>query len=242
MSAQTNESPQLGRFSPLRPFMRVQRYAQNNPRRYGFRVGLLSAGLGAVPMLLVCLPLIIASGDPLSFWPLYVSALLMVLILPAAGAWAGPRFVRWLTRKGAAIPGDADPSRQWAAQKLLRKGELSGDPETDRLARGLTGQAERANSPRFFVVMLLLSVLPFGFLVASELSRTGGLPPFLGGMLLFLIVIWGIAIPWAMRHRRKAREFQEAYDARYGGPEEERPRPEGHAEVHDTGSRTDSST
>lgn len=225
MSEKT-KARELGRFNPLRSFMRVQRYAQNSPRAYGFWVGLASAGVGVALIIGFCLPVILANGNPLGFWRVHLVALVMLLVVSAVGAWALSRFVRWVTKEGA-IPRDADPSRLWAAQRLWRTGKVSGDPETDRLARVIVAQANKGNSSRTLAVLVPLSAAPLGVLVVDEMLRGIPVNPFLGAILVFVLVVWAIALPLLLRQRRKGREFQEAYDARYGGFDEARNGPEG---------------
>ncbi|MBE3000645.1 hypothetical protein IDM40_18340 [Nocardiopsis sp. HNM0947] len=211
-------SPRMGRFNIVRQFMLLQRYGQNHPWTYMGRVTVAVTLYGAVLIGICAVPLFLFGNTTLAeAWP-WLLVLFGSLVLGGAfGAGVGLFMLKWTTKDGA-VPRDADPDTLRAAQRHLRKGVLSGDPETDRLARHLVPQARRGNSTKLLVVLFVVAAGPF--LVLQVLRHIGGDGDPLALVLgAFMVVAFAIAWPFARKRKRNSARFAEAHDAEYGPPE-----------------------
>ncbi|OKI23794.1 hypothetical protein A6A08_03270 [Nocardiopsis sp. TSRI0078] len=205
----------MGRFNPIRQFMLLQRYGQNHPGKYMLRVVLIVTVYGAALLALCFAPIAVFGDVPLSrIWPWMLGTLAGVAVCAALGAGIGVLMMRWTT-KAAKVPHDADPNTLRAAQRHLRRGELSGDPRVDRLARHLVPQSERANSNRFFALVGLVAGAPYVVFTGIQFSNGTG-QTFQLFLALFIIVAFAVAWPWARRHKRNAQKLRKAYEAEYG--------------------------
>lgn len=214
MTEKTN-TPRMSRFNPIRQFMLLQRYGQNHPWKYMLRVTLLVTVYGAALLALCFVPMALFGDTPLSqVWPWMLGALAGVAACAALGAGVGVLMLRWTTKESK-VPRDVDPDTLRAAQRHLRRGELSGDPRLDRLARYLAPQSERANSNRVFALFGLMAGVPYLVLTGIRFMNGTG-DAFQLFMVLFVVVVFAVAWPWARKHKRNARRLIEAYDAEYG--------------------------
>jgi drug/metabolite transporter (DMT)-like permease len=208
-------TPGMARFNPIRQFMLLQRYGQNHPWKYMLRVTLLVTVYGAVLLALCFAPIAMFGDAPLSqVWPWMLAALAGLAACAALGAGVGVLMLKWTTKE-AKVPHDVDPDTLRSAQRHLRRGELSGDPQLDRLARHLAPQSERANSNRFFVLAFLLAGVPYLVFTGIRFANGTG-DTFQLSMALFIIVVFAVAWPWARKHKRNAQRLRKAYDAEYG--------------------------
>ena len=217
MSEQT-PTPRTGRRSSD-ALIRFQLRNQNDPRRAGRRFGLLfglilfggmtlglffggSAGADnrSVPLLLVLL--VALPGAVLG-------GVVLAVLMVALGKW---------TVRSNPLPADADPADVRAARKVVRSGEVSGDPEADRIARILAAQAlvGRFQSPT--AILLLFGALG-GLSVLQVLvqytANDGWTWPSVmhAGLAVLACVYIAVFYPLAVRQRGRIRAFAEAYDA-----------------------------
>ncbi|WP_150241804.1 hypothetical protein [Nocardiopsis quinghaiensis] len=179
------------------------------------RVALIVTVYGAALLALCLVPIAVFGDTPLSqIWPWMLGVLAGMAVCAALGAGIGVLMMRW-TIKEAKVPHDADPNTLRAAQRHLRRGELSGDPRVDRLARHLAPQAERANSNRFFAFAALAAGVPYLVFTGIQFSNGTG-QIFQLFLALFIVVVFAVAWPWARKHKRNAQRLMKAYDAGYG--------------------------
>ncbi|WP_017573793.1 hypothetical protein [Nocardiopsis halotolerans] len=205
----------MSRFNPIRQFMLLQRYGQNHPWKYMLRVVLVVTVYGAILLALCFVPITVFGDAPLSqVWPWMLAALAGMAVCAALGAGVGLLMLRW-TIKEAKVPHDADPNTLRTAQRHLRRGELSGDPQVDRLAQYLAPQFERANSNRFFALIGLVTGVPYLVFAGIQFSNGTG-NTFQLFLALFVLVVFAVAWPWARRHKRNAQRLRKVYDAEHG--------------------------
>ncbi|KAA5836309.1 hypothetical protein F1721_08365 [Saccharopolyspora hirsuta] len=181
---------------------RVQLYAQNKPKRYAA----VSCAIGG---LLVGVFTVFAPSGRSGALPWPVAVLAVVIV---GGLWGGVMsvFVVRLLRRMKPLPPDTDPARMHAARRLVRKGALGTDPETNALAVQLAEQVQsvprrKKSSTVLFLCLTALSVL----LVAQEI-RDGnvGAAVFYGAVALLFLLGLTAGQAWADRRYRNAAKLR----------------------------------
>ena len=184
---------------------------QNNPRRAGIWAGLSSAVV--LFLVFTAVYLIVGGGGGPVFLVLILALVGSVLLGAFVGVTASALMHRTVGMHR--LPADTDPAVLRSAVKAMRSGELSGDPEVDRLARTMAAQELRNTLQSPVGVTLFVgffSALSLFQLVLQYQSNDGWgwLALFHLGLILCFAVLW----PLLIRRRWRIRAFVEAYDAR----------------------------
>lgn len=196
---------------PGRPLAgRLLVFSQNNPRRYGLSVGLLTGGvLGLVMVLsLFSAGFLETRRDLLLYTGTVLAGAFAVTALAGAGCYA---LVRW-TSGARPLPPDADPARVLAAVRHIATGTLHPDRETNRLGRLLADQNDLSRAPgaaaSLYGVILAVSAVTTA-LVGPDSERFA---LHVGVTLLWLCMLVAF-VPYAYRRRERVGAFRDAYDA-----------------------------
>ncbi|WP_227870298.1 hypothetical protein, partial [Streptomyces otsuchiensis] len=120
---------------------------------------------------------------------------------------------RFLRRRSLPFPPDTDPARLKAATRAVRRGELTGDPETDALALRLAGEiGQSPYRPRLTVAVLGALVLLQLAALASALHAGETGRGVLHAALAVLVATPLAALPQEARRRRAAARLPEPFE------------------------------
>ncbi|MBR8744556.1 hypothetical protein [Nocardiopsis sp. MG754419] len=203
--------------------IRLRIRAENDPRRYGRRVGvcfalvLFPAGAGAI--------LVAAPGVARSPLSLSLSLLFLLCTVFVLGALASITFTALFSvRRGHVTPLGTPPADVRAAGTVVRSGALSDRPEVDRIARVQVDRVLESPAPpgRMRGLFLFAGTVNLLYTVLWIVFDGWGWAPVVLLISAVLMVVSVMLIgPAHRRVLRRARAVADAYDTRYAPCDDE---------------------
>ncbi|MEU0241374.1 hypothetical protein ABZ234_27130 [Nocardiopsis sp. NPDC006198] len=116
------------------------------------------------------------------------------------------------------LPPGTDPAKLAEAWRLVRKGRLGPDPETNRLGRIVVEGQLSSGTPVALAVVFATMALLNVFQVVIRILESGvsGFPILLLGLSALLLVLACMTPSMMKRRRLRVEAFRDAYDAAHG--------------------------
>lgn len=216
MTPQGDSRTPAHRPSPVPWSARLRTYRDRHPRAFAARA---CGALLFVVSAFAVLGFVGAGGG----WRLGAVLLLGLLLLTGtivavASLLSSPVRKAGRTRvrtRSTPLPSDHDPAKLAAAWKLIRRGVPGPDPEINRLGRTMVDQELGNTRTTAAAVLLLVGVSLFNGFQGAVRLLTHGPSPLVGvhlGLALLVLALACAAPLAAVRRRRRAEEFRDAYD------------------------------